>query len=284
MIKISAFSDDLAYDWNRAIEVAQAAGIQGLEVRNIWGRNCSELTDEEVQRMARSIQQSGLQVSCLGSPYGKQFWIDDAEAKQKAENLLVKMLRFADYLGTNKIRVFALWIRDHEKKSDWHLRPRYSLELISKICQHLESSVLLAEKAGIQLVIEADGNSYGGTGREARLIAEALDSPYVGCLYHPRIPSDNAGELAYPDGYRQLLPFLKHAHISHLDYYWNDETPPIPYDELLRAMVRDGYDGWITVERYHPQDPDRNPHLRNLTLADIRAARQLLAKVQGSAT
>lgn len=280
MMKLSVFSDDLAYDWDNAIRVAQEAGIEGLDVRNVWGRNCSELTDDEVRRMAKSLQGSGVQVACLASPFGKQFWLDDPDAKRRAEGVLTKMSRFAEYLGTNQVRIFALWIRDFEDKKAWHVRPRYSLSLLNSICLHLEDSVKLSEKAGLQLLVEEDGNSYGGTCREARLIVEALNAPHIGCLYHPRIPADNAGEQAYPDGYRQIAPFLRHAHISHLDYYWSGEEPPIAYRDLLREMSANGYDGWLTVERYHPKDPELHPELQKLTLADVSVARHLLAEVQ----
>ncbi len=281
MIKLSVFSDDLAANWQRAVEIAQEAGVEGLEIRNIGGKSSKDLTDEEAKEMARVLKGTGLGISCMGSTYGRGFWLDDPEAKKMTEGVLAKMIRFCEIFDTNKIRVFALWIPGYEDNKDkWAVRPRFNLDLLTRIVRNMEDSVKIAEKAGVSLLIENEGNSYSGTCREARLIMEAIDSPVVQCIYHPR-PAGLTGEPAYPEGYRQSAGFIKHVHMGRLDYHWDHSAPTIPHREVLEALLADKYDGWVTIERhFHPRDPEQNPELRQQTLGDIKAVRALLADIK----
>lgn len=283
MIKLSVFSDDLAADWERAIEAAQGAGVQGLEIRNVWGKSSKDLTDEEAKKMASALKGSGLEISCMGSTYGRRFWLDDPESKKMTEDVLAKMIRFCEIFGTNKIRIFALWIPGYEEDRNlWAVRPRFNLNLLTRIVRNMETSVKMAEDAGVMLLIENEGNSYSGTCREARLIMEAVDSPAVQCIYHPRV-TGLTGEGAYPEGYNQVNGFIQHVHMGRLDYYWNNAEPTIPHREVLEALLRDSYDGWITIERhFHPRDPEKDPELRQQTLSDIKAVREILTLVQQS--
>lgn len=280
MIKLSVFSDDLAANWQRAVGIAQEAGVQGLEIRNIGGKSSKDLTDEEAKEMARALKGTGLSISCMGSTYGRGFWLDDPEAKKMTEGVLAKMIRFCEIFDTNKIRVFALWIPGYEDAKDkWAVRPRFNLDLLTRIVRNMEDSVKMAEKAGVSLLIENEGNSYSGTCREARLIMEAIDSPAVQCIYHPRL-SGLTGEPAYPEGYNQTRAFTKHVHMGRLDYYWDHSAPTIPHREVLEALVADQYDGWVTIERhFHPRDPEKEPELRRQTLNDIKAVREILAGI-----
>lgn len=281
MIRLSVFSDDLAADWGRAIEVAQEAGVEGLEIRNVWGKSSKDLTDDEARAMARALRGTGLGISCMGSTYGRQFWLDDPEARKMTEDVLAKMLRFCEIFDTNQIRIFALWIPGYEEdRSLWSVRPRFSLDLLTRLVRNMETSVRMAEQAGVRLLIENEGNSYSGTCREARLIMEAIDSPNVQCIYHPRV-AGLTGEAAYPEGYNQVRDFIKHVHMGRLDYFWDGSAPTIPHRQIVQALVADKYDGWITIERhFHPRDPEQSPELRQQTLDDIRAVRQLLAEAQ----
>lgn len=281
MIKLGAFSDDLAADWDRSVQVAQEAGIEGLEVRNVWGKSSKDLTEDDARRMARALKGTGIEVSCMGSTYGRRFWLDDADSRKTTEDVLAKMIRFCEILDTDKIRIFALWIEGYEEdRSLWSKRPRFSLDLLTRLVRNLELSVRMAEQAGVKLLIENEGNSYSGTCREARLIMEAVDSPAVQCLYHPRAVG-LTGEAAYPEGFNQVREFVKHVHMSRLDYFWDGTPPDVPHREIVDSLLADGYDGWITIERhFHPRDPDAMPELREATLNDVRAVRQMLAEAQ----
>ncbi len=281
MIKLSVFSDDLAADWQRSIAIAQEAGVQGLEIRNIWGKSSKDLTDDEAKGMAKALKGTGLGISCMGSTYGRLFWLDDPDAKKMTEDVLAKMIRFCEIFDTNLIRIFALWIPGYEDHKDkWAVRPRFNLDLLTRIVRNMEDSVRMAEKAGVSLLIENEGNSYSGTCREARLIMEAVDSPAVQCIFHPRL-AGLTGEPAYPEGYNQTRQYTKHVHMGRLDYYWDGTAPTIPHREVLEALVADNYDGWITIERhFHPRDPEQNPELRQQTLGDIKAVREMLTGIQ----
>ncbi|MDP6042279.1 MAG: TIM barrel protein [Candidatus Latescibacteria bacterium] len=281
MIKLSVFSDDLAADWDQALQAAQKANVQGVDIRNVWGKSSKDLTDAEAKKMAQTLKATDLKAVCLGSTYGRQFWLDDPESRKMTEETLAKMIRFCDILNTDKIRIFVLWIRGYEEdKKKWAIRPRYNLDLLNRLVQNLEPSVKMAEQAGVKLLIENEGNSYSGTCREARLIMECIDSPAVQCLYHPR-KTHQTGERAYPEGYNQIRDYIQHVHMGRLDYCWDNTEPEVPHREALEGLVADGYDKWITIERhFHPLNPGKEPELQAQTLRDIEAVRQMLTEIQ----
>ncbi len=284
MIKLSIFSDDLAANWERAVQVAQEAGLEGLDIRNVYGKSSKDLSDDEARSMARALKGTGLKVACMGSTYGRQFFLDDPASKQMTEDVLAKMIRFCEYFDTQLIRIFALWIPGYEEdRSLWSVRPRFSLKLLGRLVDAMATSVRMAESAGVKLLIENEGNSYSGTCREARLIMEAVDSPAVRCIYHPR-PTGVTGESSYPEGYNQVRGFVEHVHMGRLDYMYSGEAPDVPHKTILESLKADGYDGWVTVERhFHPRDPEKMPDLRQQAVTDAKALRKLLDEVTSPA-
>jgi sugar phosphate isomerase/epimerase len=291
--RLAAYSDDLHTDFAAAARLAVELGLDAIGVRNVWGRNVSQLDDAEVRLVKRTADDTGLAISVVGSPYGRGFYIDSDEAQHQAEALLARMARVADILETPLIRVFALWLPGQEPLSEWPRRPQYP-DCLDHVVARLTPSVQLAERTGVTMMFELEGASYMGRVAEARQIIERLDSPAVALCWDV---SNGwwSGENPWPDGFR-LTKGLRIVDVQTKDVYADSQDPArasleraivgegdLPYDRILPALIESGYAGYITAERvHHPGKPEEDLELQRQTVADIENLKRILAAVEVS--
>ena len=68
---LSGFADEAAVELDRQIAVLKQNDMRYVELRQIDGKNIGSLTDREAGLAAAKLSDSGIGVSCLGSPLGK---------------------------------------------------------------------------------------------------------------------------------------------------------------------------------------------------------------------
>ena len=56
MMRISAFGDEIAVDFEEQLRVLHALAIPLIDVRAAWGVNCSQFTDEHIGRIKRNLR------------------------------------------------------------------------------------------------------------------------------------------------------------------------------------------------------------------------------------
>ena len=64
---LSGLADEASPVLRRQIEAHRALGWGHVEIRNIEGKNLTDLGDDAFDRAAAAIEESGLQVSCFSS-------------------------------------------------------------------------------------------------------------------------------------------------------------------------------------------------------------------------
>jgi sugar phosphate isomerase/epimerase len=290
---IAVFSDDFITDFAAAAERAAEIGIQGLAVRNVWGRNVRDLSTEELTRIRKIADTHGLSISALGAPYGRGFFLDEPESRKHAEALLAQMLQCAEVLGTTYIRIFSPWLRGHDAYETWSDRPDYDADLDS-LAEQLAPSVRMAERAGMTLIVETEGASYVGQAREARLLIERLDSDALALCWDVA-NAWRSGERPWPDGFDQATR-VRIADVHIKDLYAERANPDrasqrraragegdVPYRTILAALIDQGYTGFFTVERNsHPRRPEDSPELFGDVMADLSNLKSILHNILGN--
>jgi sugar phosphate isomerase/epimerase len=287
--RLAAFSDDLVSDFGRAAALAAELGLDGVAVRHVDGRNIKDLDQDEVRQVRRTADEHGLEISAVGSPYGREFFIDDDGAQAAAERLLERMIRHADTLRARNIRIFTLWLPGQDPLERWTERPPYPA-CLDRLAERLAPSVAMAERAGVNLMLELEGASYVGQVAEARQLIERLGSPAV-TLCWDVCNGWWSGEPPWPDGWREAqgLPIVD---VQTKDVAADPEDPDrptfrqvvlgegdLPYERIVSELLASGYDGWFTVERvYHPRRPEEHPRLQRDAVADVRNLRSMLTR------
>ena len=71
MMRISAFGDEIAVDFEEQLQVMRRLQIPLIDIRAAWDVNCSQFTEDHVTQIKDLCARYAIEVSCMGSPIGK---------------------------------------------------------------------------------------------------------------------------------------------------------------------------------------------------------------------
>lgn len=285
--RLAAISDDLDSDFAGAARIAVESGLEGLGVRNVGGRNVSELSLDEARAIRRTADEHGLAVAAVTSPFGRDLHLEDDDRQQV--ELLDRVIASADVLGTPLVRVFAPWLRGKDPLPEWWARPDLDA-VLPRLAERLAGYARRAERAGVTLMVELEGASFVGRVAEARSVLDAVGSPALALCWDV-CNGWWSGELPWEEGW-PVARGLPVVDVQTKDVFASPDDPRrpayqqvvlgtghLPYDRIVPALLAAGYDGWFTAERvYHPRRPEAEPQLLADVLGDIRALRGLLGR------
>lgn len=250
MIRPCVFSDEVAPEFEEAARLSAGAGAAGLELRGrMWGKSIGQIGDQDVERIRGVCARNGLEVAVIGSPVGKCD-MEDPEECRRHQLLFSRMAALARAFGTRLIRGFALWRPGRDRATD-DIRPDLDAYL-PRVVEFLAPLVEAAEREGVRLCLETEGATLVGTCAEARKVMDALGrSPALGVAWDVN-NGLACGESPYPEGYALIRDRVYHVHVKP-----NREKSlatvgesDLTYEELLRILKEDGYEGWASIEHW----------------------------------
>ena len=147
---LSAFADEADNNLVGQIEALQKAGIASIELRGVNGKNVKDLTLEEAADVRKQLNDAGISVSSMGSPFGKISVKDDFD---KHLEEFRHALELCKVLGCDRMRMFSFFYPKDEDPAQYR-------ELV---IDRLEKMLCLAEEAGILLCHENEKGIYGDT-------------------------------------------------------------------------------------------------------------------------
>jgi sugar phosphate isomerase/epimerase len=264
--KLGVITDEIAEDFDKALEFIAGYALAYCEVRELWQKNVMKLSQEELERAKQLIEKHNLKVSEIASPIFKYhlpempslhpnmpdtFRAADLTDKD-TENLLQRVFKLAPFFGTSKVRVFSYWRVEEPEKA-------YPL-----VCERLAKAAALAAQHNITLLLENENDCNVGTGKELGRMLRDINSPGLRGMWDP-CNAAYLGEIPYPDGYRQVRGLFRHMHIKDVKKDpASGELQYVPVGEgmidfrgQLKALVDDGYDGTMSLETAYAR-PDGN--------------------------
>jgi predicted dehydrogenase/sugar phosphate isomerase/epimerase len=238
MIRLSAFGDEIAADFEEQLRHLVEMKVNFIELRGLWGKGVLTLSEED-QKWARSLlQKYGIKLSAIGSPIGKVPITDPADQEIHRFRIAVEMAR---YFGAPSIRMFSFYIPKGEKPEKHR----------NAVLERLRRMVEIAEKASIILMLENELDLYG---ERAELCADLLDtmgSPFFKMAFDPA-NFVLAGQRPFEECFPLVRRHIKHLHIKDALLQSKEITLPGEGDgqipEVIRALKEDGYDGFATME------------------------------------
>lgn len=168
-ISVCAFADEAGDKPEEQIAAMQQNGVSLLELRSLWGRNVTTLTDSEIKSFCSLLNDAGLAVWSIGSPCGKGK-IDEPFAPQLDQ--FKRTVEIANLCSAKRIRMFSFYgceNRWDETRDEVMLR-------ISRFCE-------AAKGSGVVLCHENEKGIYGDTA--ARCLDLLKNLPELRAVFDP---------------------------------------------------------------------------------------------------
>ena len=258
-MQISYISAEMSEDFDRAVRLGAAAGVEVVSLRSpVWGGPIEDMAEEQIRRTVDTLAAHGMRPGMLLSPVGK-CTIADAATVAKNGEILKRTFDVAHRLGSDRIRVFPF-----RAPSPVAFGPSQLDDYFAQIIDAWTPWVEWAAAAQMVLCFEWVGTTLVLTSQEMRRVIDALAAPaHVGVIWEIDT-SARAGEDP-GQGYPHLRGMIREVHIKRFD----DGASRPQYLNALRLLQRAGYSGPLTVEHWGGEAE---------TLAGIAAVQALRAE------
>lgn len=258
--RLAVINDEITQDFERACSiVGHDFGLRWIEVRSMWDKNVTDLSEKQLREAKKILQEHKLRVTDIGSPLFKTDWPGAPISKQSErrdqfhanfdanaqDRLLEKCISLAKFFDTDRIRCFDFWRLDDQKP--------YRAAINAK----LRSAAQRCAKENLILLLENEMSCNTATAEEAVAVLQAIPDRNFMLNWDP----GNAaaiGSIPYPDGYR-LLPKdrIGHCHCKDVirkangKYDWEPVGGGmVDWVGQLRALHRDGFHYGLSLETH----------------------------------
>ena len=158
-IRLSAFSDEYAKDFEEQLAAMASFGIDTIELRFIDGENVSLLTREKRLAVKAALDRHGIKVCAIGSPLGKIRLDEDMDAHLA---LAKGVFETANLVGAKYIRIFSFY---PPEGGDITLMKEEVIARLSRL-------LALAREYGVTLCHENEARIFGDIPERVRLLLD----------------------------------------------------------------------------------------------------------------
>ncbi len=194
---LCAFADEAGSDLDTQIDALVRNGIPYLEIRNVDGVNVSDLSNRQVVEIRKRLDESGLSVWSLGSPYGK-IGIE-ADFTPHLEKFK-RGLEIAEGLGCKHIRLFSFFLPENRPAEQYR----------EAVIARLSAFVKVAEGSGIVLCHENEKAIYGDIATRCAEIHQAI--PGIKAVFDPANFVQCGQDTL--EAWNLLAPYVEYLHIK----------------------------------------------------------------------
>lgn len=220
---LSAFADEGGKTIEEQIAALKANKITHMEPRGIDGVNFSNYTAEQAKELRKILDDNGIGISALGSPFGKIEITDDFEPHF---DKFKRNVELACIVGTKNIRMFSFFMPDGTQ--DYSPYRDEVMERLEKFCDYsLES--------GIWCCHENEKGIYGDTDDRCLDILSSLEGKIKG-VFDPANFIQCGVEIL--PAYEKLAPFIEYMHIKDARFSDGFVVPPGTGDGCIKELLK----------------------------------------------
>ncbi|MCR5421922.1 MAG: sugar phosphate isomerase/epimerase [Lachnospiraceae bacterium] len=190
--KLAAFADEASPALTGQIKALKDNGIPMLEIRNFDGKNIAEITKKEAKEVRKRLEDEGLSVWSIGSPYGKINVTDDFKDQ------LEKFKRSIDIcfeLNTKHIRLFSFY---------------ESQDRFDEVADRLDMFIEAAKGSDVVLCHENEKGIYGDIASRCLKIHETF--PQIRAIFDPANFVQSGQDTK--EAWEMLSPYVEYMHIK----------------------------------------------------------------------
>lgn len=240
-------SDEISDDFEEAARQAARFGLEALEIRNVWGKAPHELSDGNIAKINEIAKKYNLKICAISSSVYKADIDSQSEIEEHYERLR-KSAALAVATGARYVRGFTFW-------------RKYELaDVLQKIVSELKKASEIISEYGRILVIENEPATPVATAEDFKVLFDKIDFPNVKINWDPgnQLYFDGGKTIPYPNGYELIKENIEHVHLkdSFLENCVKLGEGLLDIKGQLTALLRDGYDGFVTLEPHFTAGDD----------------------------
>lgn len=233
--RLSAFADEAGKALGTQLAALRQNGIGLIELRNVDGKSCVDLTDEEILDIRARLSGEGVGLSALGSPCGKYPIDQPFEAHL---DVFKRALEICSLLGAKRMRMFSFFLPKGEDRQVYR----------EGVIARLEKMLELAEEAGVELCHENEKGIYGEGGEACMELLTA----FGGRLKAVYDPANFAQAKVGPEAFGPILPYLSYMHVKDALFEDGAVVPAGKGDggvaDILARLAEEREDTVLTLE------------------------------------
>lgn len=168
---ISAFADEAGGALDVQLASLKRNGVSQIEMRMVDGKNASHMTAAEAVAVRARLDAAGVQLSALGSPFGKIYANEDFEPHFQQ---FLQGLKLCKILGAERMRVFSFYIPKGDAPEAWR----------DEVLRRLSRMLDAADEWGVRLLHENEKGIYGDVAARCLALLDAFDGR-LGCIFDP---------------------------------------------------------------------------------------------------
>lgn len=236
-IQLSGFADEIDMNLSKQIEVLKKLQIDHVEMRGVNGKGLVDYSIQEAREIKKQLDESGIQLSSVGSPIGKIKITDDFAPHME---LYKHTVEIAHEMETPYIRMFSFFMPEHESYDPYR----------GKVMDQLGQFVDYAKASNIILLHENEKDIYGDVAdRCLELMKEFYGDHFKAVFDFANFVQCKQDTLA---AYEMLKPYIAYIHIK--DALWSDgSVVPAGHgdgnvEKILKLLKDSGYQGFLSLE------------------------------------
>ena len=268
---LGVVSSEIHEDPAVAFAVAHELGMGYVDIGTLWGKPVSALSTEELRRVRQLAERYGLQAVMVGPTPFKGAIVAGLSAShldafppfRRDLEELEASLKAAKYLEARFARVFSF--RWPHMQGLGYPSPRHPSggeippDVLAVVAAGLRRAAELADRYGVDLALENVRSCYGNSGRNTRLIVDAVGHERLKVAWDPANAYVSGEERAYPEGYEAVRPYVRHVHVKDarvvdaaqgLTAWECVGRGAVDYVGQFRALAVDGYGGVLCLETH----------------------------------
>lgn len=240
----TGIADEAGADLATQIRAHKDLGWEYVELRNIDGKQFTDVSDKEFDAARAALDEAGMKVSCFASGIANWACRISDPLENSVETLRLSIPRM-QALGTKYIRAMS-WPNDGLGEEEWR----------DEVVRRFAELAVISEDGGIVIVVENCDGWAGASAANYRRFFEMVDSPAVRAVYDTGNPPMQ-GHTNTWEWYSGAKPYIEYVHIkSHTGplpdgedghYTWPGEGGSMEL-QALTDLFESGYDGGISIE------------------------------------
>lgn len=195
--QIAAFADESDDRFSGQIDALKRNAMPYLEIRNLNGKNVTELTAAEAAEIKKELDDNGLAVWSIGSPIGK---ISIEDPFEPHLDLFRHTLELAGVLNAGHFRLFSFFIPAGKAPEDYK----------NAVLERMHRLAEAAKGYDILLCHENEKGIYGDVASRCAEIHAAV--PEIRCVFDPANFVQCGQETL--SAWELLSPYIEYMHIK----------------------------------------------------------------------